>query len=133
MLTKVDFCKSNATLDSMIKRLSYLFFIFVAFESFSNLQAESKFPPPKIYKVNYAIDKTWGKLVAVFDQPNAQRLTFENDTQVTIVQVGLIWDSASKTFEPTITQIIELKKGGADGKITPQIDPEVKMQVIEKL
>ena len=113
-----------------MKHLFSLFLILIAGHAFSSIEAQAKFPPPKIYKVNYAIDKTWGKLMAVFDQPNSQRLTFENDTQVTLVQVNLVWESVSKTFEPTITQIIELKKGDNKGK-APSIEPEVKMQVLE--
>lgn len=70
-------------------------------------------PSPKVYSINYDTTHKWGKLVSVFDQPNIQRLTFENDEAITIVQLGLTWDGQTKTFQPSLTQVIELRKTGS--------------------
>jgi len=65
----------------------------------------------KEFHLDHVAKYDWGRLAAVYDQPSFQRLTFENDTTITIVQVGLAWDNKENTYRPSIRQVISISKG----------------------
>jgi hypothetical protein len=62
------------------------------------------------YQIKNVIKKSWGHLKSVYEQPTSQRLTFESENQITIVEVGLTWNTVSKSYIPDIKQIIEMTK-----------------------
>lgn len=66
---------------------------------------------PKEFLVDHVAKYDWGRLAAVYDQPAFQRLTFETDSMITIVQVGLAWDNRENMYVPSIRQIISISKG----------------------
>lgn len=66
----------------------------------------------KQFKLDNVVQYDWGKLMAVYDQPNFQRMTFESDTAITIVQIGLVWDNKENTYRPSVRQIVTLNKSG---------------------
>ncbi len=65
---------------------------------------------PQHFRIDQIVEDDWGKLVTVYDQPTYQRFTFESDTQVTILHVGLVWDNKEGTYRPNIRQVIHLMK-----------------------
>lgn len=65
---------------------------------------------PPAYTINNAFEKGWGKIISVYETAASQRLTFENDDQVTIVTIGLTWSPREKTHIPSIKQIVKLVK-----------------------
>ena len=65
---------------------------------------------PPAYTINNAFEKGWGKIISIYETAAAQRLTFENDEQVTIVTIGLTWSPREKTHIPSIKQVIKLIK-----------------------
>jgi len=66
---------------------------------------------PKEFRLDHVAKYDWGRLASVYDQPSFQRMTFESDTTITIVQVGLAWDNKENTYRPSIRQIISISKG----------------------
>jgi hypothetical protein len=66
---------------------------------------------PKMFTIDHVAQHEWGKLISVYDQPTYQRLTFESDTHITIVQLGLAWDNKENTYRPSIKQVISVSKG----------------------
>ena len=66
---------------------------------------------PKEFRLDHVAKYDWGRLASVYDQPVFQRMTFESDTTITIVQVGLAWDNKENTYRPSIRQIISISKG----------------------
>lgn len=78
-------------------------------KAFANLPTNND-PPPQHFRIDQVVEDDWGKLVTVYDQPTYQRFTFESDTQVTILHVGLVWDNKEGTYRPNIRQIIHLMK-----------------------
>ncbi len=66
---------------------------------------------PKEFLIEHVAKYNWGRLASVYDQPAFQRLTFESDTAITIVQVGLAWDNRENAYFPSVRQIITISKG----------------------
>ncbi|NBV42045.1 hypothetical protein EBR96_04670 [bacterium] len=66
--------------------------------------------PHKLFVVDNVVQTGWGKLVSVYDQPNFQRMTFESPTQITIVQIGLVWDNKENAYRPSVKQVIAIPK-----------------------
>jgi hypothetical protein len=66
--------------------------------------------PVSKYSVNEVLKKEWGTIISVYDQPSSQRITFESDTQITVIEMGLKWNPKTRTYTPSIKQVIELKK-----------------------
>jgi hypothetical protein len=69
---------------------------------------------PKLFTIENIIEKNWGKLISVFNQPTSERLTFESKEQVTIVQIHLKWHAKEKCYAPSIQQIIKLPKSSTE-------------------
>jgi hypothetical protein len=65
---------------------------------------------PQHFRIDQVVEDDWGKLVTVYDQPTYQRFTFESDTQVTVLHVGLVWDNKEGTYRPNVRQVIHLVK-----------------------
>ena len=65
---------------------------------------------PQQFRIDEIVEDDWGKLVTVYDQPTYQRFTFESDTQVTILHLGLVWDNKEAVYRPNIRQVIHLMK-----------------------
>lgn len=64
----------------------------------------------RVFELQHPTACQWGKLVTVFDQPSAQRLTFESDTAITIVELSIKWSIQKKQNIPSIRQITLIKK-----------------------
>ncbi|NDD66733.1 hypothetical protein EBZ35_03660 [bacterium] len=64
----------------------------------------------KYFDIDQVVDTSWGKLISVYDQPTLQRMTFESDTAITVLQLGLTWDNKENTYRPSVKQVITLKK-----------------------
>lgn len=62
------------------------------------------------FRIDNVVGAEWGKLVSVYDQPTYQRFTFESDSQITILHVGLIWDNRENAYRPNVRQVIHLRK-----------------------
>ncbi|MFC1771014.1 hypothetical protein ACFLZV_03910 [Candidatus Margulisiibacteriota bacterium] len=71
----------------------------------------------KTFKIKNIIKKSWGKLVSVYEQPTSQRLTFDSDAQVTIIEVGLTWNAITKKYHPDIKQVIEIRKSEEENSL----------------
>lgn len=71
----------------------------------------------KYFDIDQVVDVSWGKLISVYDQPTLQRMTFESDSAITVLQLGLTWDNKENTYRPAIKQVITLKK--RSGPLTP--------------
>ena len=65
---------------------------------------------PQHFRIDQIVEDDWGKLITVYDQPTYQRFTFESDTQVTILHLGLVWDNKEGMYRPNIRQVIHLMK-----------------------
>ncbi|MFC1751969.1 hypothetical protein ACFL96_01040 [Thermoproteota archaeon] len=65
---------------------------------------------PPTYHVDISVNQNWGELVDVFNQQTSQRLTFDSEIQITVVEIGLVWHPSSKTYKPDIRQIIIIPK-----------------------
>ena len=87
---------------TMIKKICILLF------SCSLLVFASKSEPIPTFVLDGVIDSEWGDLVAVFDQKNSQRLTFDNDGVITLVSLHLTWSSKENAFVPKVRQVIQL-------------------------
>ncbi len=74
---------------------------------------------PKLFTLETSASHDWGRLISVYDQPNYQRLTFESDRQITIVQIGLIWDNKDNVYRPSIRQIISVLKRESESASSP--------------
>lgn len=86
----------------MIKKICILLF------SFSLFLFAAKSDTIPTFLLEGVIDPAWGELVAVFDQKNSQRLTFENDGLITLVSLHLTWSSKENAFVPKLRQVIQL-------------------------
>lgn len=64
----------------------------------------------KYFDIDHVVQLSWGKLVTVYDQPTFQRLTFESDTAITVLQIGLTWDNKENTYRPAVKQVMSIKK-----------------------
>lgn len=78
---------------------------------------------PQHFRIDDIVEDDWGKLVTVYDQPTYQRFTFESDTQVTILHVGLVWDNKEGTYRPNIRQVIHLMKKQKPPEYMPSATP----------
>ena len=84
-------------------------------KAFANLPTNND-PPPQHFRIDQIVEDDWGKLISVYDQPTYQRFTFESDSQVTILHVGLVWDNREGSYRPNIKQVIHLMKKTRDKK-----------------
>lgn len=64
----------------------------------------------KYFDIDQLVDVSWGKLISVYDQPTLQRMTFESDAAITVLQLGLTWDNKENTYRPSVKQVITIKK-----------------------
>jgi len=64
----------------------------------------------KYVDIDRVVQLSWGKLVTVYDQPTFQRLTFESDAAITVLQIGLTWDNKENTYRPAVKQVMSIKK-----------------------
>ncbi len=100
--------KILTTYTQFIKKLLLLVTLVIA--CFFPVYSFSEDTLPPAYTINNAFEKGWGKIISVYETPSSQRLTFENDDQVTIITIGLTWSSVEKTHIPSIKQVIKLLK-----------------------
>ncbi|NDC83357.1 hypothetical protein EB093_06840 [bacterium] len=66
--------------------------------------------PFRQFNLGNVVQYEWGRLVSVYDQPNFQRMTFESDVAITVVQIGLTWDNKENVYRPSVRQIVTLNK-----------------------
>jgi hypothetical protein len=95
-------------IENQMKQKTYYFILVLILFASSNIFAVQQ--NIKTYEINNIIQKSWGALKTVYDQPNNQRLTFESKEQITLVEIGLNWNAYEKAYVPHIKQIIKLPK-----------------------
>lgn len=74
---------------------------------------------PQQFRLSELIEPSWGRLVSVYDQPTYQRFTFESDTQITVLHLGLTWDNREALYRPNVRQVIHMMKKRDTYTVTP--------------
>ena len=112
------------------RRGAQTFFEIIVFVMLLGAPLHAAMPPaagdakPQHFWIDQVVENDWGKLITVYDQPTYQRFTFESDSQVTILHVGLVWDNKEGTYRPNVRQIIHLvKKKSPDTQLAPPQEP----------